>query len=168
LFSRQFGRASNSCINIWIKSSIFSFLNVLLWPGSAWVFLAWRYGDFLSKIQYILITNHIFKNYNNILFTQKSTNHLPFKHSRAAAVPLFLSLLQAKLILQTCVGSSVRAILDHFTFGPISCKHLQKKYTNTEHINICWQFSSQSILQHHIQWISFKMQKKLRMTSYAV
>ena len=34
----------------------------------------------MSKIQYFLSTNHTSKSYKNMLFTQKNTSYLPFKH----------------------------------------------------------------------------------------
>ena len=52
-------------------------------PGlslALWVCLALRCGGFLSKIQYFLSTNHTSKSYKNMLFTQKNTSYLPFKH----------------------------------------------------------------------------------------
>ena len=48
--------------------------------NNRWVCLAWRCGGFLLKVQYLLSTNHTFKSYKNMFFTQKSTSHLPFKH----------------------------------------------------------------------------------------
>jgi hypothetical protein len=32
------------------------------------------------KVQYLLNTNHTFKSYKNMFFTQKSISHFPFKH----------------------------------------------------------------------------------------
>jgi hypothetical protein len=44
------------------------------------VCLAWMCGGFLLKVQYLLSTNQTSKSYKNMLFTQKSTSYLLFKH----------------------------------------------------------------------------------------